>query len=161
MLTAIRTESPENRRINNRQFRNRKRERNPERRKAVKIWCIGKNCSCGCGRSANTPHHPSDDLYKDEWADLSECEPYYHTCHHMHHKGFARCPVCGKWIPKDGECWSCKSPEEREAAIYRRERRRRNRNAYQRRQAKKAYRIKKVKMMEWKKQHQKGTGGAR
>ena len=92
-----------------RQARNRTRERDPARRKAVRAWCVGKECSCGCGKPANTPHHPSGDLYKDKWADLSECEPYYHICHHLLHKGYLRCPSCKGWMrPGYEKCWKCR-----------------------------------------------------
>ena len=94
--------------IENRQARNRKRERNPARRAQVKAWCAGKLCSCGCGQSANTPHHPSDSLYEDEWANLDECEPWKAWCHHLHHKGLERCPVCHGWMKRGREkCWKC------------------------------------------------------
>lgn len=95
-------------RAQNRQTRNRKREVSPERKAAVKAWCVGKLCSCGCGKPANCAHHPSDDLYQDEWANLDECEPYNSRCHHLHHKGLERCPSCGGWMKAGAEtCFNC------------------------------------------------------
>lgn len=102
---------PEAIRAQNRKANNRKRERDPERRAIVKAWCVGKTCTCGCGKPANTPHHVSDDLYKDEgaWKDLANCEPYYHICHGLHHKGFERCPVCKGWMRRGSEsCYRCR-----------------------------------------------------
>ena len=101
--------SQPNIRINNRQYDNRKRERTPARRAEVKAWCSGKLCTCGCGRPANTPHHPHDGLYQDEyWADLRECEPWYHQCHHNYHHGLVRCPECGGWMKQGREkCAKC------------------------------------------------------
>lgn len=100
--------SQPNIRIANRQAKNRKREQTPERKAAVKAWCVGKTCTCGCGQPANCAHHPSDDLYEDEWADLSQCEPWNSRCHHLHHKGFVRCPECGGWMRAGREkCAKC------------------------------------------------------
>jgi len=100
--------SQPNIRIQNRQTKNRKRERDPARIAAVKEWCVGKLCTCGCGQPANCAHHPSDDLYEDEWADLSQCEPWQSLCHHKHHKGFVRCPECGGWMkPGREKCSKC------------------------------------------------------
>lgn len=94
--------------IENRQAKNRKREQDPARKAAVKAWCKDKLCSCGCGQPANCAHHPSDNLYDDEWANLDECEPWYSRCHHLHHKGLARCPSCGGWMRAGNEkCAKC------------------------------------------------------
>jgi hypothetical protein len=93
----------------NRKARNRKREKKPAVRALVKAWCIGKVCSCGCGRPANTAHHPGE-LYESDlrYLNLNECEPYYHTCHHLHHRGYIRCPSCGGWMRQGNEkCAKC------------------------------------------------------
>lgn len=114
MIPGFSVISPQNIAKDNRQYNNRKRERNPARRKEVKEWCRGKKCECSptCNRLANTPHHPSDDLYKDEWANLSECIPYNNRCHHNHHKGYVRCPSCGGWMKKGSEmCYTCYKKE--------------------------------------------------
>lgn len=95
----------------NRQARNRLRERNPAVRALVKAWCIGKICSCGCGRPATTAHHPTDDLYESDirYLNLSQCEPYYHHCHYMRHRGFERCPACNGWMRQGSEkCAKCR-----------------------------------------------------
>ena len=93
----------------NRQAKNRKREK--ENRAAVIAWCEGKKCSCGCGSYADMAHHTSDNLYKDEIAyrDLDNCDPYYHSCHTMHHRGYERCPKCGGWMKRGSEmCYACR-----------------------------------------------------
>ncbi len=101
--------SQPNIRIKNRQKKNRKREADPARKAAVKGWCKGQLCTCGCGQPANCAHHPNDTLYGDEWADLSQCEPWQSFCHHMHHKGFVRCPECGGWMRHGHEmCSKCR-----------------------------------------------------
>ncbi|MCU0651139.1 MAG: hypothetical protein MUC52_02785 [Candidatus Omnitrophica bacterium] len=71
----------------NRQARNRKREKNPVLVAIKRKWCEGKTCSCGCGRPANTPHHPRGELYENDAAyiDPDNWEPYYHICHHRYH----------------------------------------------------------------------------
>lgn len=109
MIATYRCQSPDNIRIQNRQAKNRKRERDPKRRAEVKKWCEGKLCTCGCGQPANTPHHPGDNCYADEiWADLRECEPWRHTCHRRYHKGWVRCPQCGGWMKPGFEvCYKC------------------------------------------------------
>ena len=100
---------PQRIRADIRQTKNRKRERTPARRAEVQKWCEGKTCTCGCGKPANTPHHPNDGRYDDEyWADLRECEPWYHICHRNHHKGWIRCPECGGWMrPGFDRCYLC------------------------------------------------------
>ena len=101
--------NPQRIRIDNRQADNRQRESNPDRKAAVKAWCIGKLCTCGCGKPANCAHHPTDDLYGDEWGNLDECEPYTGRCHHMKHKGYDRCPECGGWMKRGSEkCAKCR-----------------------------------------------------
>ena len=95
-------------RINNRQARNRRREK--EHRSEVIAWCIGKKCTCGCGQDADVAHHVSDDLYKDDEAylDLANCDPYYHQCHSQHHRGYCRCPKCRGWMKRGREqCAKC------------------------------------------------------
>lgn len=108
-MTSLAVTCPQAIRALNRKTRNRKRER--ENRAAVIAWCQGKVCSCGCGRPANTAHHVADTLYADDEAykDLDNCEPYYHTCHRMHHKGLERCPLCGGWMLRRSEsCYRCR-----------------------------------------------------
>jgi hypothetical protein len=88
---------------------NRRRER--EIRAEVIEWCVGKVCSCGCGRPANMAHHPTDDMYVTElrYHNLNQCEPYYHRCHYMMHKRFVRCPGCGGWMKEGSEkCSKCR-----------------------------------------------------
>ena len=94
-----------------RQARNRKREKDPALVALKKEWCVGKVCSCGCGRAANTPHHPRGALYENDlvYADPENWEPYYHTCHHNMHKGLVRCPSCGGWMRSGNEkCAKCR-----------------------------------------------------
>ena len=94
-----------------RQARNRKRERDPELMAMKKKWCEGKVCDCGCGRPADTPHHPFGALYENDsaYADPTNWEPYYHTCHHCMHHGFERCPGCGGWMrPGHEKCAICR-----------------------------------------------------
>ena len=99
MTPSISVTNPQRIRIDIRQTKNRAREATPARKAEVAAWCVGKKCSCGCGRDATTPHHPSDTLYADEiWADLRESEPWYYKCHSMYHRGFERCPRCGGWM---------------------------------------------------------------
>lgn len=110
-MTSLAVTCPQAIRIGNRQAQNRKRERDPAQRAAVKAWCEGKTCSCGCGRPANTAHHVADTLYADDVAykDLANCDPYYHTCHRNHHKGLERCPVCKGWMRRGSEsCYRCR-----------------------------------------------------
>ena len=100
---------PQRIRADNRQEANRAREQTAERRKAVFEWTRGKLCSCGCGKAANCAHHPTDDLYGDQWADLSQCEPYNPNCHRMKHRGYERCPECGGWMARGSEkCSRCR-----------------------------------------------------
>lgn len=107
-MSTITVTNPQEIRKDNRQAHNREREQNPARKEAVRIWCTGKLCTCGCGQPANCAHHPTDDLYQDEWADLSQCEPYQSWCHMMHHRGFERCPECRGWMRKGREkCAKC------------------------------------------------------
>jgi hypothetical protein len=94
-----------------RQARNRKRERDPKVRALVKAWCKEKLCSCGCGKKADTAHHPTDDLYASnyQYLKLDECEPYYHHCHFVRHRGFERCPECHGWMKAGSEkCAKCR-----------------------------------------------------
>jgi hypothetical protein len=94
----------------NRQARNRKREKNQVLVAIKRKWCEGKTCSCGCGRPANTPHHPRGELYENDAAyiDPDNWEPYYHICHHRYHTGWQHCPTCGKWMrPGSEQCWIC------------------------------------------------------
>lgn len=108
-MSTISVTCPQEIRKDNRQARNREREANPERKAAVKAWCEGKTCTCGCGQPANCAHHPTNDLYEDEWANLSECEPWQSFCHHMHHNGFVRCAECGGWMrPGKEMCSKCR-----------------------------------------------------
>lgn len=108
-MISISVTNPQRLRADLRQANNRQREQAPERKAAVERWCIGKLCSCGCGQPANCAHHPTDDLYGDQWADLSECEPYNSGCHHMRHKGYDRCPECGGWMKRGSEkCAKCR-----------------------------------------------------
>ena len=107
-MSSITVTCPQRISINNRQANNRAREADPARKAAVEAWCVGKLCTCGCGQPANCAHHPTDDLYQDEWADLSQCEPWQSFCHHMHHRGFERCPECKGWMRKGREkCAKC------------------------------------------------------
>jgi len=108
MLKSIAVTNPHQIAIDNRQTNNRQREK--ENRAAVIRWCIGKVCTCGCGKPANVAHHVSDELYKDETAylDLANCDPYRAWCHRMHHKGFVRCPVCHGWMREGRDkCAKC------------------------------------------------------
>ena len=110
-MTPLAVTCPQQIRTQNRKANNRKREQDPERRAIVKAWCIGKLCSCGCGKQANTAHHVSDDLYADEgeYKDLANCEPYYHTCHNNYHKGLERCPTCKGWMARGADrCSKCR-----------------------------------------------------
>lgn len=110
MVRSFFVTCPQAIRTANRKARNRKREKKPEVRALVKAWCIGKVCSCGCGRPANTAHHPRGELYESDlrYLNLNECEPYYHTCHHLHHRGLVRCPSCGGWMRQGNEkCAKC------------------------------------------------------
>lgn len=108
-MSTITVTNPQEIRKDNRQAHNREREANPERKAAVKAWCEGKTCTCGCGQPANCAHHPTDDLYEDEWANLDECEPWQSFCHHMHHRGFVRCPECSGWMrPGKEMCSKCR-----------------------------------------------------
>jgi hypothetical protein len=117
-MRSITTTCPQEIRKDNRQAHNREREQTPERKAAVKVWCIGKTCTCGCGRPANCAHHPTDDLYQDEWANLDECDPWQSFCHHMHHKGFVRCPKCGGWMrPGKEACSKCRGSTIRKPSI--------------------------------------------
>ena len=108
-MNGISVTNPQRIRADNRQAHNREREATPERREEVRLWCIGKQCSCGCRQDANCAHHPGDDLYADEiWANLDECEPYQSFCHTLHHKGYVRCLGCGGWMRKGREeCSKC------------------------------------------------------
>ena len=96
-------------------------------KKRRKDWCTGKKCACGCGRDANTPHHPTLDLYKERevYLNLDECEPWYHRCHHSYHKGRVKCPRCGQSWVKEGSvrCGKCITNEEKEQIRIRKERR--------------------------------------
>lgn len=109
----------------NRKTRNRKREQDPAVRALVKAWCVGKVCSCGCGRPANMAHHPTDDLYASDirYLNLDECEPFFHTCHHNMHHGLIRCPGCGGWMRQGSEkCAKCRgtvrTQKDRNGRIY-------------------------------------------
>lgn len=110
-LSPLDCTSPPNIRIANRQEINRKRERDPALIKIKKAWCKGKKCSCGCGRDANTAHHPRGELYESDpvYYDSSQWEPYYSGCHQNLHRGYVKCPSCGGWMKPGKEmCWKCR-----------------------------------------------------
>jgi len=89
----------------------------PKQKKERKVWCIGKVCVCGCGRPANTPHHPSGDLYEtdEKYFNLDGCVPYYHICHNRMHKGYVPCEKCGTLIkPCYTVCFNCRDKSSKE-----------------------------------------------
>lgn len=94
----------------NHKARNREREKDPAVKALVRAWCKGKVCSCGCGKPANTAHHPEGKLYETDliYLDLNNCEPFWYWCHRMMHAGFVRCPECGGWMRRGREkCSKC------------------------------------------------------
>ena len=111
------TTCPQAIRADLRKERNVKRLLKPEQKKARKAWCVGRKCACGCGRDANTPHHPSGDLYEtdERYFNLDNCIPYYHICHGQLHKGYVPCEKCGKLIkPGFTLCWNCRDAKDKE-----------------------------------------------
>ena len=153
MLSTIRTESPDNRRINERKHYNTTRIWSKEPWRFLRLLFLSRHgwiCSW-CGNVAQVVAHDGWDAYgKEEYYDFERtAKPLCRSCNAAERQGKVLCPRCrkqGHYVPgndPDAVCWTCKSPEEREAAIYRKEHRERNRNAYNQRQSKKAYRIKK------------------
>ena len=139
--------SQPNIRIQNRQAKNRKREVDPALVAIKKQWCIGKVCDCGCGRPANTPHHPKGELYENDpaYADPANWEPYYHTCHHNLHKGLVRCPTCTGWMqPGNEKCYRCQGHHWKEAREHFIQNRKTRQKALRKAQADKAKAWKKV-----------------
>jgi len=107
---------PQRIRADTRQDRNRERELNPEQREKRRLWCVGKVCSCGCGRDANTAHHPRGELYETDalYFNLDNCEPYYHICHQKKHEGYVPCEICGTLVkPGYTVCWNCISDDKK------------------------------------------------
>ena len=154
MPITIRTESPENRRINNRQSGNRIIWRTEPWRflRALFLSEPGNKGGCvWCGNIAVLVEHDDWKFYGTrDYLNFKKagCVPMCLPCNRAKRRGLHLCPRCkrqGHYVVDGQVCWSCKSPEEREAAIYRAESRRRNRNAYNRKRAKEAYQIKKVK----------------
>lgn len=84
-----------------------------------------------CGKKADTPHHPTDDLYAN-YLDLSKCVPFCRRCHTASHKGLVLCPECKEHYLKrenpNGKCGKCMGDtwkEKKDAARIQRNKKRR------------------------------------
>lgn len=123
-MSTIAVTNPQRISIDNRRAKIKARVTKEEKARRKK-WCEGKKCSCGCERDANTPHHTDLTVYENEevYLDLSLCEPYYHRCHHALHKHFVKCPRCGiGWVREGAEhCRHCRTEEEKEQSMIRKE----------------------------------------
>ena len=110
--SSLAVTSPDNRRIANRQARNRKRWRGPKWKAAVAAWIPGKKCECDppCGRDAEVPHHPLGKLYETDelYLDFTNCIPMSGHCHRNLHRGYVRCTKCNGWMqPGRDSCSRC------------------------------------------------------
>jgi hypothetical protein len=112
----IRTQSPENIRIENRKENNR-REWSKSTWYKVRDQFLLKNPVCiHCGRHAQTAHPKEDRTYgTPEYLDLSDAEPICNSCHYaLFRRGLKLCKECQLHYhaPSEEHCRHCRTPEE-------------------------------------------------
>jgi len=79
--------------------------------KAARLVFLAENPICRwCGKKADTPHHPIEDMYRN-YLDLSKCIPFCRACHTASHKGLVLCPDCREHYMRrenpNGRCSKC------------------------------------------------------
>ncbi len=138
--------SPDNRRIENRQKKNRKVWSSPEWKKAKAKFLRENPTCCRCSTDSQVPHHPNLEVYgRPEYLDLSDTRPYCNQCHRGEHSGKFQCPVCRKIVARsEGErCFTCLEDSDKQRIKSSKSERNEAKNKYQRKQYRK-YHPKKV-----------------
>lgn len=102
------TVSPGEARASARKDKNKEIRKSPEWKSARSKFLLEHPTCSWCGRAANTPHHPIEDLYKN-YLDMSQCVPFCSRCHFAAHRGLVLCPSCKKhYFKRDNPNGKCK-----------------------------------------------------
>ena len=129
--------SPENRRINGRQGKNRIIwSTDPWKWKRIVFLSAQQGgCAwCGCIPSV-VAHPPNSETYgTPDYLDFAKarCYPLCLPCARAEYRGKILCPRCrrqGHYCAPDDVCWDCKPEEVRERILYLRDKRKRDRAA--------------------------------